>query len=180
MEETKKIKALYEDEQLNWDEIAKELNQKSITLASFKDPNSDANTIIPLHTPFQYFAKYVSKVVPPSKPEWTDEMDDKVKTALAEYPAHWKKVAAMLNNEAITKKVVVERYKKAIIPMLKIGPFSRIEDCLLLLTMQRLKDFMSEEGHFGSLLAYLPWRYETTWRDRAHNLFNDWIVPWTM
>jgi len=49
---------------------------------------------------------------------------------------------------------------------------------LLLLTIEKLKGHLTREGHFGELIAYLPWRFETVWRDRAGNLFADWIVPW--
>ena len=37
---------------------------------------------------------------------------------------------------------------------------------------------MNREGHFGELTAYLPWRYESTWRDRAGNVFADWVVSY--
>jgi hypothetical protein len=161
---------LYQEDNLKWAQIADKINSRGTRLASD----------LSFHTDYQCFSKYRAKVVPPAKPEWDEEMDDTVKEVLLTKPAHWRKVAASLKNEAVTKKVVVDRYKKAITPLLKVGAFSRVEDCLLLLTLQHLKDFVSEEGHFGSVLPYLPWRYETTWRDRAHNLFNDWIVPWTL
>jgi hypothetical protein len=139
-----------------------------------------AESIKPMRTPFFCFLRYKTKINPVGRLDWTEEMDLRVKELVDEYPGDWRKVANLMNNDAITKRVVVERYKKTINPMLRTGAFTRTEDALLLLTIERLKPFLFAEGHFGAVLAYLPWRYETTWRDRANNLFNDWIVPWTM
>ncbi len=65
-------------------------------------------------------------------------------------------------------------------PILRNGAFDRVEDSLLILAIEKLKGHMNREGHFGELTAYLPWRYESTWRDRAGNVFADWVVPWTL
>ncbi|OXA52093.1 snRNA-activating protein complex subunit 4 [Folsomia candida] len=167
-EQTKRIQHLNDVEKVqDWDEIARRISV-----------DKNGQPTLP-HTAFQCMKRYITHVAPPPKPVWTKEMDEKLKTGIQENPGHWRKVAASLNHEGITKRVAQERYKK-LNPFIKVGPFSRTEDCLLLLTMQRLKPFLCDEGHFGYLLHYLPWRYETTWRDRATNLFNDWIVPWTL
>ncbi|XP_021954901.1 uncharacterized protein LOC110851434 [Folsomia candida] len=167
-EQTKQIQHLNDVEKVqDWDEIARRISV-----------DRNGQPTLP-HTAFQCMKRYITHVAPPPKPVWTKEMDEKLKTGIQENPGHWQKVAASLNHEGITKRVAQERYKK-LNPFIKVGPFSRTEDCLLLLTMQRLKPFLCDEGHFGYMLQYLPWRYETTWRDRATNLFNDWIVPWTL
>jgi len=64
--------------------------------------------------------------------------------------------------------------------MLRFGKFTRVEDSLMLLTMEKLKGQFRREKHFGIMTAYLPWRYESAWRDRAENLFAEYIVPWTL
>ncbi|OXA45484.1 uncharacterized protein LOC110856913 [Folsomia candida] len=167
-EQTRQIQYLNDVEKVqDWDEIARRISV-----------DKNGQPTLP-HTAFQCMKRYITHVAPPPKPVWTKEMDEKLKTGIQENPGHWRKVAASLNHEGITKRVAQERYRK-LNPFIKVGPFSRTEDCLLLLTMQRLKPFLCDEGHLGYVYQYLSWRYETAWRDRATNLFNDWIVPWTL
>lgn len=134
----------------------------------------------PGRTPYQCFFRVRNRLDPPKKVVWTKELDQQVLDRLKEYPGNWRLVAASIDDPASTKRQVVERYKKTINPCLRNGAFTRVEDCLLILAIEKLKPFLAREGHFGCLLAYLPWRCETTWRDRANNLFSDWIVPWTL
>lgn len=134
----------------------------------------------PGRTPYQCFFRVRNRLDPPKKVVWTKELDQQVLDRLKEYPGNWRLVAASIDDPASTKRQVIERYKKTINPVLRNGAFTRVEDCLLILTIEKLKPFLAREGHFGCLLAYLPWRCETTWRDRANNLFSDWIVPWTL
>lgn len=135
---------------------------------------------LPGRTPYQCYFRIRNRLYPPKKLTWTAEMDKLVLNKLEENPGNWRLVAASIDNPAATKRQVIERYKKTINPVLRNGAFTRVEDCLLILTIEKLKPFLGREGHFGCLLAYLPWRCETTWRDRANNLFSDWIVPWTL
>jgi hypothetical protein len=129
----------------------------------------------PMRKPFFCFLHYKTKINPVGCLDWTEEMDLRVKELVDEYQGDWRKVASLMNNDAITERLVVERYKKTINPMLRTGAFTRTEDALLLLTIERLKPFLFAEGHFGAVLAYLPWRYETSWRAVSRGIFHDAI-----
>ena len=112
--------------------------------------------------------------------KWDDERDAKLKDLLANEGPLWNKGVELMVDHKATRHQLQERWKKSINPIIRHGAFTRVEDALLLLSIERLRCFVREEGHFGILMHYLPWRYETVWRDRAGSLFSNWIVPWTV
>lgn len=148
--------------------------------ASLPKPTAKGATSDTRRTPFQCFFRYTNKIAPSPMMEWSDEKDEQVQELIKIHGNKWRRIANELDDPEATKRQIIERFKKNLNPVLRQGPFTRTEDCLLLLTVELLKPLLDYEGHFGLLFSYLPWRFETTWRDRANNLFSDWIIPWTL
>ncbi|ODM96556.1 snRNA-activating protein complex subunit 4 [Orchesella cincta] len=169
VEESRRLKEIYTRQGNDWPAVADEL--RALT------PISNNRTA---RTAYQCFFRVRNRLEPPKKLAWNDPLDQQILDNLKKHPGNWRLVAAKIDDPGSTKRQVIERYKKTINPVLRNGAFTRVEDCLLILTIEKLKPFLAKEGHFGCLVAYLPWRCETTWRDRANNLFSDWIVPWTL
>ncbi len=96
-------------------EVAKELNVPT-DLASK-----------PGRTPYQCFFRVRNRLDPPKKVVWTNELDQQVLDRLKEYPGNWRLVAASIDDPASTKRQVIERYKKAINPVLRNGAFTRVD-----------------------------------------------------
>ena len=72
------------------------------------------------------------------------------------------------------------RFKTHANLMYKFGTFTKIEDTLLILTVNKYRGYLARDGHFTELTSALPWRSESTWRGRAETLFNERTTPWTM